>query len=361
VSESQTVINLPATRREIIPVQDSIPLLDTGKFEHFQRIATVMATSNLIPESLYTTGSGDQKEELAPNVVIANCFLVVNQAVRWGMDPFAVAQCVSVVKGKLCYEGKLIAAVIEAKSGVRLNFVYTSGQGDDLGVTVIGRFGNEDFDRVVEGTVGAWKTTGNGSPWIPKQYKSMLAYRGAREWSRRHSPGLMLGVYSDDELADMAEGARASRARNITPGEGAENAPRLERPRPPNPNAAAADLPTEPSSSVAPSNPEPTAAAQTNRPRPPNPNAAPAQQDAGDGLDIPDVLKRSQQSKDVEAERIGLFDLLKTGIDKCQSMADCFAWAQNNVKQQRLATLTPDQKKELDKAFAARQRVLNRD
>jgi phage recombination protein Bet len=85
------------------------------------------------------------------------------------------------------------------------------------------------------------------------------------------------------------------------------------------------------------------------------------QADDGDGLDIPKILQRSQTSKDVEAERIGLFDLLKTEIDKCQSMADCFAWAQNNVKQQRLATLTPDQKKELDKAFAARQRVLNRD
>jgi hypothetical protein len=50
--------------------------------------------------------------------IMANCFLVVNQAVRWNMDPFAVAQCVSVVHGKLCYEGKLIAAIIEAKLGI---------------------------------------------------------------------------------------------------------------------------------------------------------------------------------------------------------------------------------------------------
>src|SRR6185437_11744430 len=115
-AQEQTVAHLPVVRKdkEVRIVSDPIPVLDTARFEHMQRIATVMAASNLIPDSLCMTGEKDNKALLPQAQVIANCFLVVNQAVRWGMDPFAVAQCVSVVHGKLCYEGKLIAAIIEA-------------------------------------------------------------------------------------------------------------------------------------------------------------------------------------------------------------------------------------------------------
>jgi hypothetical protein len=41
----------------------------------------------------------------------------------------------------------------------------------------------------------------------------MLRYRGAREWCRIHEPGLMLGVYGDDEMEEM--NARFAAARVI--------------------------------------------------------------------------------------------------------------------------------------------------
>src|SRR5258708_3621680 len=115
--------------------------------------------------------------------IVANCFLVVNQAVRWGMDPFAVAQCVSVVHGKLCYEGKLISAVLDAKLGVRLKYEWNNKLGDEMAITVSGKFPDDGSTEKVAGTVADWKTTGKGTPWIPKQYRKMLAYRGAREWA----------------------------------------------------------------------------------------------------------------------------------------------------------------------------------
>lgn len=216
-------VQLPTIPRkaEIRVVTDPIPVLDTARFEHMQRIANVMANSNLIPDSLCMTteGEGQNKQRVAlpPGQVMANCFLVVNQAVRWGMDPFAVAQCVSVVHGKLCYEGKLIAAVIEAKLGIRLKFKWDDKQGDQLGITVSGQFDDENEPRIVQGTIAEWKTTGNGSPWTAKQSPKMLAYRGAREWGRLHAPSLMLGVYSDDELENLADESRSTRARDITP------------------------------------------------------------------------------------------------------------------------------------------------
>jgi hypothetical protein len=149
----------------------------------------MMAQCSLVPEHLR---KGDRGE------AIANAFLVVNQAMRWGMDPFAVAQCTSVIGGKLCYEGKLVAAVITAKLGVRLRYEWT-GEPDTTqrGIIVSGDMGGETL--TISGHVAAWKTTRTGTPWVPSQFDKMLAYRGAREWARLYAPDVMLGVMGDDE------------------------------------------------------------------------------------------------------------------------------------------------------------------
>lgn len=228
------VTQLPAVQtrkpQEIRVVTDPIAVLDTARFEHMQRIARVMASTNLIPETLCMEGKGDQKELLPLETVTANCFLVVNQAVRWNMDPFAVAQCVSVVHGKLCYEGKLIAAVLEAKIGVRLRYEW-SGVGEQMRVKVSGKL-PDGVTEEIEGSVIDWRTIGNNSPWKPAMYRKMLAYRGAREWCRLYAPGLMLGVYSDDELENITEDARSLRAQDVTPrAPSPPSPPRVEAPR----------------------------------------------------------------------------------------------------------------------------------
>jgi hypothetical protein len=180
-----------------------------------QRIAKVMASSSLCPEAICTTGSGDDKKYLSIEVTVANCFLVVNQAVRWGMDPFAVAQSVSVVRGKLCYEGKLVAAVLDAKLGVRLVFEWDDKTGDAAGIIVSGTLPGETEPRVIKGTVGDWKTAGKGSPWTtPLACRRQLAYRGSREWARIHSPAIMLGVYTADEMEAIASDRRAAHFAN---------------------------------------------------------------------------------------------------------------------------------------------------
>jgi hypothetical protein len=200
----------PPKRNEAIQVYDPIPLLDTSRFEHMQRIAGTMAACSLIPDAL----KGN-----TPQTTLANCFLVVNQAVRWNMDPFAVAQSVSVVRGKLCYEGKLVAAVIEQKLGVRLRYEWNDKRGDDFGVVVSGQFPDGRVETI-DGTVGQWQTKDKDGK-VSNQWRNlpklMLAYRGSREWARLFAPGVMLGVYTEDELQDMQDGARAVRARDVTP------------------------------------------------------------------------------------------------------------------------------------------------
>lgn len=221
IDQASATALAPVRKQEVRVVSDPIAVLDTARFEHMQRIATVMAHSNLIPDTLCFEKQGDQKVPLPMDVVTANCFLVVNQAVRWNMDPFAVAQCVSVVHGRLCYEGKLIAAVMEGKLGVELEYEF-SGQGDAMKVIVSGAINGKPVvdskgrAKTIEGTVGEWKTTGRGSPWEARGgHVRMLRYRGAREWGRVYAPGLMLGVYSDDEMEDLSANHRAQQARLV--------------------------------------------------------------------------------------------------------------------------------------------------
>lgn len=219
--------NLPA-KRDRIEVVDAVPLLDTSRFEHMQRVATVMARSTLMPDTLWMEGKKDDKQPLPYEQILSNCFLVVNQAVRWGLDPFAVAQCVSVVHGKLCYEGKLVSAVLQAKMGMSLHHVIV-GEGeatriylsdkpitDDIKPLLKPAYRRDDM-RLFDGSVAEWKTTGANSPWSPKNFTRMLIYRGTRDWCRIYEPALMLGVYTDDEMGDMEDNVRFRGARNVTP------------------------------------------------------------------------------------------------------------------------------------------------
>ena len=129
--------------------------------------------------------------------VAANCFRIVEQSQRWGMSPFAVIDCASVIHGKLAWEGKVIAAALDATMGIRLDYDY-SGQGEGRAILVSGKFPDEEKVRQVEGNVKNWKT----DQWKASDYDQRLAYRGAKEWARRHAPGVILGVYSPDELEE---------------------------------------------------------------------------------------------------------------------------------------------------------------
>lgn len=200
-----------APAREVRVVVDRIPVMDTARFEHMQRIATIMAETTTLPQSLCMerNENGEFARRLPHNTVLANCFQVVNQAVRWGLDPFAAVQCASIVHNRLMWEGKLAAAVIEAQLGIRPKYTFTNDTADrrpaddSLGVVVSGRFRDETEDRTIEGTVAQWHR-GSKSPWAqPANWKRQLRYMGAREWARAHAPAVMLGVIADDEARDF--------------------------------------------------------------------------------------------------------------------------------------------------------------
>lgn len=148
------------------------------------QLANLMSTGKLVPAHLQKS-PGD-------------CLMVIEQAMRWNMSPFAVAQCTSVVQGKLMFEGKLVAAAVQS-SGIldgRLSYEFT-GEGDKRGIIVKGTIRGETIARDLPVALKDAKTT-NGM-WA-KQPDQQLVYFATRAWARRHVPEVMLGVYSPEEF-----------------------------------------------------------------------------------------------------------------------------------------------------------------
>jgi hypothetical protein len=154
------------------------------------RLAEMMSTGRLVPTHLQKS-PGD-------------CLMVVELAMRFRMSPFAVAQCTSVISGKLMLEGKLVAAAINS-SGVledRLSYDF-AGVNDTREVTVKGTMRGETSPR--EMTVSLKEARTSNALWT-KQPDQQLVYFATRAWARRHAPEVMLGVYSPEEFP--ADGAR---------------------------------------------------------------------------------------------------------------------------------------------------------
>lgn len=197
--------NLPAAsaqRSVAVDFNDPVAIyLDSDIFAQLQRVAKLMSSASLAPAHLRGEGK------------LGDCFLVAAQAFRWRMDPFSVAQHTYVLSGKLGYEGKLIAAIVNASGKLQGSLDYSySGSGDLRSVTVSGKLVNDAEPRLVVGTVSGWKTS--NEQW-KKNTDQMLAYRGAREWARRYMPEAILGIHADDDLAGSAP--TSVTMRDITP------------------------------------------------------------------------------------------------------------------------------------------------
>lgn len=150
------------------------------------RLAEVMCKGRLVPTHLQNS--------------VADCLMVIEQAARWGLSPFAVAQCTSVIGGKLMFEGKLVAAVVNGRGELarRLDFAY-EGSGESRAVRAFATLRGEDAPREVVVYLRDVRT--RNEMW-GRQPDQQLAYASARIWARRHMPELMLGIYAagDDEV-----------------------------------------------------------------------------------------------------------------------------------------------------------------
>jgi hypothetical protein len=203
--------------------------INPERLEYLWTLATRLANTSLVPDSLKTEGSGNNKKDLPMDTVIGNVFAVCEQADRWNMSPFALLSCAAIVHGKLGFEGKVIAAVLEANFGIVLHHYFTGDpRSDGYHIYLCDQELPEDVVaalkpgirvpgyRIMDGSVGGWKTSGNNTPWRPDTYGKMLVYRGSREWCRIYKPAAIMGVLADDELLEIAMERRAQQATPVS-------------------------------------------------------------------------------------------------------------------------------------------------
>ena len=201
--DEATVIEMPTHQvSSTQAMQANEIMMSDEAMTRIMKVAALMASSKVtIPKHLQGS-EGD-------------CFAIAMQAAAWGMNPFAVAQKTHLVNGVLGYEAQLVNAVIIQRAPVtgRPDYEWygdwtkVNGKEDkdpSRGMTVSFTIIGEDKPRVLDIGMHQVGTVRNSPMWVsdPRQ---QLAYLAVKRWSRLHTPDVILGVYTPDELAEAPE------------------------------------------------------------------------------------------------------------------------------------------------------------
>lgn len=179
-SELDRLLNKPFSPREIY---------EDATFEKVMRMAEILSKSALsVPK------------ELKGNV--GDCAAVVIQAMLWGINCFAAAQCCHVINGKLGYEAKLINAVVMNSGAIVGSFKYEyEGFGQTLRCRV-GAVLRGETDITWNEWYGVADAAVKNSPLWKTNPAMQLGYVQVKFWVRAFTPGALLGIYTVDELTD---------------------------------------------------------------------------------------------------------------------------------------------------------------
>lgn len=192
-------------------------LMDMAAMERLERIADLMDSGKCsVPQHLRGS-KGD-------------CFAVALQSMQWGMNPFAVAQKTHMTQGgALGYEAQLISAVVTEsgavdgdpeyeflgdwdkilgkveerksdKGGKYYVATYTKADEAGLGVICRLRLKGESVDREMKVMMSQCYPRFS-TQWATDP-KLQICYVAIRKWSRLHKPGVILGIYTPDELQE---------------------------------------------------------------------------------------------------------------------------------------------------------------
>lgn len=184
----------------IVPTGASQGGLIPHNMSEAMQLAEMMSRGKMMPEHLRNPG---------------DALMVVEQAMRWNMSPFAVAQSTFNIKGKLLFAGIIVAAAIENSSAISglLDYQF-SGEGASRKITVSATRRGETQPRTIEVSLKDARTTND--IWN-KQPDQQLVYHGVRVWARRWTPGVILGVYTPEEWPATARDTFSGTTIDATP------------------------------------------------------------------------------------------------------------------------------------------------
>lgn len=201
--------NLPvsvAPGMEITPAnQNESFFLDGNSFEHGQRIAKMLASSDLVPASF----KGN----------IQNCLLAMELANRTGSSPLAVMQNIYIVHGKPSWSSQFIIACLNSCgkfSPLRFEITGTGADMECRAVATDLATGEAVTGPVV--SIQMAKSEGwfqkSGSKWQTMP-ELMLRYRSATFFGRLYAPEILMGMQTSEEVQDIQRATREAAAQSI--------------------------------------------------------------------------------------------------------------------------------------------------
>jgi len=163
-------------------------------FEHAQRIAKMIASSSLVPDTYKNN--------------VQNTLIALELANRIGASPLLVMQNLYIVMGKPSWSSSFIIASLNAcKRFSPIRFEVSGELGtDDYGYTAWA-YDLQTKDRL-EGPKITWSMV-KAEGWLNKagsKWKTMpelmFRYRAAAFFGRLYAPDILMGMHSADELED---------------------------------------------------------------------------------------------------------------------------------------------------------------
>jgi hypothetical protein len=217
---------------QLVTLNPSNLILNQDAMKHMMEVGKFMSGATLTLPEAYRGNP-------------ANCLAVIIQAAQWNMNPFAVAQKTHFVNGTIGYEAQLVSAVINASGAITEQFHFewfgdwdkiigkfvereSKTKKDDngyfkkykvpgweqkdeqgLGIKVSATLKNEKKPR--ELTLLLTQANVRNSTLWADDPRQQLAYLAQKRWARLYAPGIILGVYTKDELEDYPQ------ERDVTP------------------------------------------------------------------------------------------------------------------------------------------------
>lgn len=175
----------------------------------------------------------------------ADCLAISMQAAQWGMNPFAVAQKTHLTQGgSLGYEAQLVNAVVINRAPIEGRPEYeflgdwekilgrvkemTGNSGgkyyvadwkkdDEAGLGVIVRITMKGEQSAREVKIMMSQAYPRFSTQWATDPQQQITYLAIRKWARRYAPDVILGVYTEDELAEVSPVTRDMGNANVVP------------------------------------------------------------------------------------------------------------------------------------------------
>lgn len=243
-----------------VKVEDNLPQISMGgvfsnikSFEDAQRMAKILASSQLIPKSYQGR--------------IDDCCIALEMAQRIGASPMAVLQNLYIVYGKPAWSSQfLISAINACGKFTPLRYKMTGEKGKPSYGCIawtVDRYGEtlEGPEVTIAMADAEGWTTKNGSKW-KNMPELMLRYRAATFFSRLYCPELMMGLSTQDEIIDVSPVVTEARQSRFERAPDPQAADEIEDEIP-------MDFPTQPDAEVEPEIPQPPKRQLLTR-RPPN-------------------------------------------------------------------------------------------